>query len=203
MTDSHLLIEQIRAILEDIPIHLFNIGELASISNTEAMHTILNDYPNIPVLLHLKLNSLNKKIGMDQALSNLLFGQTDLLILNKQDALALAPGADTLAACAQEILEYGCKNILICDSNNGSNEIYNYWFSAHSNNQCYQWQRLPNTFLGAADTLSAAAAAYLAHGFSMAESIQQAQQFTFQALQKGRRVGMGELLPDRMHWSKK
>ena len=202
ITDSLLLVEQIRAVLADIPVHLFNIGELASIGNIEAMHTILNDYPDIPVVLHFRLDALDKKIGLDQALCNLLLPQTHLLILNKHDALALAPGADNLSAGAQELLEYGCDNILICNSNDGNPDLYNHWFSSHSNNQCYQWQRLPDSFLGAADTLAAAASGYLAHGLSLAESIQQAQKFTWESLKQGKRFGMGDLLPDRMHWSK-
>lgn len=202
ITDTTLLIEQIRAVLEDIEVNLINIGDVASISNAEAIHTILSDYPDIPVLFHPELDAqANNEFGL--AIFTLLFPQARLSILNKQAVLALTPGADTLAACAQELMEYGCDNLLITGDNSDSTQITNHWFSRHSNKQQYHRERIPNNYNGAGNTLAAAVSAYLAHGLSMAESIQQAQQFTWQALQKGRRIGMGELLPDRMHWCKK
>jgi hydroxymethylpyrimidine/phosphomethylpyrimidine kinase len=201
--DTGLLIEQIRVVLEDINVNLFNIGELASVGNTEAVHTILSDYPDIPVLFHPSLPGNDEEAGLAKALCTLILPQADIVILAKEEALALAPGADTLSACAQELMEYGCKHILITGDNANSTQITNHWFSQYGNSQQYPWERLPNNFYGAGSTLAAAVSAYLAHGLSMTESLQQAQQFTWQALQKGRRIGMGELLPNRMHWCKK
>ncbi|ARN74424.1 bifunctional hydroxymethylpyrimidine kinase/phosphomethylpyrimidine kinase [Oceanicoccus sagamiensis] len=200
-TDTALLIEQARALLEDIQINLFNIGEPGSISHIEAIHTILSDYPDIPVLLHPKLNP--DDLGMSSALAALLLPQANIVVLSKEAALGLAPGADTLSACAQEILEYGCDNLLIIGDDSSNSQITQHWFSEHGSCQSYQWDRLPHRYYGANSTLSAAISAYLAHGLSMAESIQQAQQFCWQALQQGRRIGMGKLLPNRMHWSNK
>lgn len=202
ITDTALLIEQVRAILEDIDVNLINIGDVASISNAEAMHTILSDYPHIPVLFHPELTGQdNSPLG--SALFTLLFPQATLSILTKHAMLAITSGADTLAACAQELMEYGCDNLLITGDNTDSTQITNHWFSQHSSRQQYHRERIPHNYNGATCTLAAAVSGYLAHGLSIAESIQQAQQFTWRALQKGRRIGMGELLPNRMHWCKK
>lgn len=202
ITDASLLIEQIRTVLEDITVDLINIGDVASISNAEAVHTILNDYPEIPVLFHPQLHQSDED-DLRNALFSLLFPLADLSILSKQAMLMVTTGADTLSACAQELMEYGCDNVLITGDNSNSMQITNHWFSQHSAKQQFHRERLPFSFNGAGSTLAAAASGYLAHGLSMAESLQQAHRFTWQALQKGRRIGMGDHLPDRMHWSKK
>ncbi len=201
VTNTGLLIEQVRALLEDIQVNLLNIGEVGSIGNVEAIHTILNDYPSIPVVFHPKLNDTEGAMG--SALATLLLPQAKVLVLSKEDALSLAPGADTLSACAQELLEYGSENLLIIGDDSSTDKIAHHWFSQHGHSQQYQWDRLPHPYYGANSTLCAALSAYLAHDLSMAESIQQAQQFSWQALQQGRRIGMGKLLPNRMHWCRK
>ncbi|MDG1772334.1 MAG: bifunctional hydroxymethylpyrimidine kinase/phosphomethylpyrimidine kinase [Oceanicoccus sp.] len=201
VTDTGLLIEQIRALLEDIPINLLNIGSVGSIGHIEAIHTILNDYPYIPVIFHPRLSGAEGDMG--SAMATLLLPQSKVAVLSKEDALSLAPGADTLSAGAQELLEYGSENLLIIGDDSSTNTIGHHWFAQSGHSQQYQWQRLPNIYYGANSTLCAALSAYLAHGLSLAESIQQAQQFCWQSLQQGRRIGMGKLLPNRMHWSGK
>jgi hydroxymethylpyrimidine/phosphomethylpyrimidine kinase len=199
--DSSLLLEQIRAVLEDIPINLIKVGNLGSVANIETVSTILNDYPNIQVVLHTDIDRRDNKL--DQALRSLLLPQATIAIFNERQTLSLATKGDTLAACAQELLEYECQNIFITSSKNTAATIHNHWYTTHNHSQDYSWPRLQRNFLGAGATLSAALSGYLGHGISMAESIQQAQQFTWQALKEGRRLGMGSLTPNRMHWCKK
>lgn len=200
ITDSNFLIEQIRAVLEDISVDLIQIGGLGSISNVEAIHTILRDYDKIPVVLHPGRHEQEQEPGIDKALTTLLFPQASITVINQRAAVALAAGADNLSACAQELMEYGCPNLLISGIHSGGNQTSNCWYSQFSNNQTYHWPALRHRVQGAGATLAAALSAYLAHGFSLSESIQQAQQYTANALQQARRIGMGELLPDRLHW---
>ena len=47
---SHV-ITQARAVLEDMPVAAFKIGMLGSVENAQAIHTILQDYPQIPLVL--------------------------------------------------------------------------------------------------------------------------------------------------------
>lgn len=202
-TDSSLLIEQIRAVLEDIPVDLIHIGNLASISNVEAVHTILNDYPDRPVVLHPGWHEQDSEPGMANAITTLLFPHTQVTVLNQREAISLAAGADNLSACAQELMEYGCPNLFISGILQGDKHISNIWYSRFNNNQTYRWPPLSYSVRGAGATLSSALSAYMAHRFSLSESIQQAQQFTANALQKSRRIGMGELIPDRLHWCRR
>lgn len=198
--DSNFLIEQVRAVLEDIPVELINIGDLGSVRNAEAIHTILNDYRDIPVVLHPNRHEQSGVPGMEAAITNLLFPQATVTVLNQRTAINLAAGADTLSACAQELMEYGCQNLVISGVHENGTTTCNFWYSQFSSNQSYRWPALQHRVHGAGATLSSALSAYLAHGFSLSESIQQAQQYTANALQKARRLGMGHLIPDRMHW---
>jgi hydroxymethylpyrimidine/phosphomethylpyrimidine kinase len=202
ITDTGLLIGQIRAVLEDIPVNLFKLGDLGSIENAEAIHTILNDYPEIPIVLDPVLPSKNTDFGLTHILRNQFLASAHITVLNEAEAHQLAPGADTLSACVQELLEFGCDHLLITGMHGSSSTVQNHLYTHRGLSNQYEWERLPNTYHGAGSTLSAALSAYLSHGLSLAESVQQAQQFTWQALQKGIRIGMGKLLPDRMHWCK-
>jgi hydroxymethylpyrimidine/phosphomethylpyrimidine kinase len=197
-TDSNLLIEQIRAVLEDISIDLFKIGDIASVANAEAVHTILNDYPHIPVVIDPAFD--DSKLTL--AISNLLIPHAQVMTLNQRQARSLASAGDTLAACAQEILELGCGHILITGIKDNISDTSNLLFSDKGLIQRTDWEQLPHQYLGAGCTLSAALSAYLAHQINLLESVKQAQEFTWHALRHGQRIGMGQLLPDRMHWCK-
>ena len=51
VVDSLLLIEQMRAVLEDIDVAAIKLHQLASTSHIEGIHTVLNDYPRRPVVV--------------------------------------------------------------------------------------------------------------------------------------------------------
>jgi hydroxymethylpyrimidine/phosphomethylpyrimidine kinase len=64
------------------------------------------------------------------------------------------------------------------------------------------WPRLPGTFHGAGGTLAAALAAMLANGLDMPEAAREAQDYTWHALERAYRPGMGRYLPDRLFWAR-
>ena len=49
--DGGLVMEQARAVLEDMPIHAIKLGLLTSTDAVEAIHSVLSDYPDIPVVM--------------------------------------------------------------------------------------------------------------------------------------------------------
>ena len=61
----------------------------------------------------------------------------------------------------------------------------------------FEWQTLPQHFVGAGSTFASAIAASMAHGVGVEAAIRQAQEFTWSALSNARRLGMGKLVPDR------
>lgn len=198
--DTALLIEQVRAILEDIDLEWLKLGDLGSDSNVEAIHTILNDYRKLSVVLAPPTNTSEARLDR---LLNLLLPYSRIAVLSQQQVKQLAPTSDNLSACAQEILESGCEYLLVTDSHCSNNTLCNRLYSFRGQLKQYPWQRLPQHYHGANATLSAALSAYLAHGLTLEECVQQAQQFTWCSLKHAFRIGMGEPIPDRMHWSKK
>lgn len=202
VTDTGLLIKQTRATLDELDVNLIAINDISCVSHAEAIHTILNDHPTIPLLFHLDLSDQSDHPALTNALLTLIFQRAELLILNQHDIQKITVGADTLSACAQEILDYGCRNLLVTGSKN-TDTMTNHWFSQHSNRQQYHHPKLPGDFSGAGDTLSASVSAYLAHGLSMPESIQQAQSFTRQALENAQPISPTLHFPNHLHWCKK
>lgn len=201
-TDVSLLIGQMRSVLEDAQIDLIKVGQLTSLPHIEAVHTVLNDYPNIPVVLDPFTGNI-KGHDLNQALCELLFPQATITLLSETDAYHLSNSADSLSAYAHELLEFESEYLLFTNTTHKTPQlkVCSQLYSSRGLCQQYERERLSGHFHGGGDTLSAALAAYLAHGLSMAESVQQAQHFTWQALQKAKRIGMGELIPDRMHWA--
>ncbi|MGK0442857.1 MAG: hydroxymethylpyrimidine/phosphomethylpyrimidine kinase [Pseudohongiellaceae bacterium] len=202
ITPTSLLISQIRSTLEDTQVDLIKVGKLASEANIEAVHTVLSDYPSIPVVLAPFSGNI-KDSDLNDAVCELLFPQALITLLSEKDAYQLTNGADSLAAYAHKLLEYGSENLLFTNaSHKTSNQmVCNQLYNHRGLCQQYERERLAGQFNGGGDTLSAALSAYLGHGLSLAESMQQAQQFTWQAIKKAKRIGMGELIPDRMHWA--
>ena len=64
------------------------------------------------------------------------------------------------------------------------------------------WARLPYQYHGSGCTLASAIAAMLANGLALPEAVREAQDYTWHALEKAYRPGMGQHLPDRLFWAR-
>jgi hydroxymethylpyrimidine/phosphomethylpyrimidine kinase len=64
-----------------------------------------------------------------------------------------------------------------------------------------KFERFEAVFSGAGDTLSAALAALLASGSTLAEAASEALCYLDRCLDSGFRPGMGHLVPDRLFWA--
>ena len=203
--DANLVIEQARAVLEDIAVDAFKIGMLGSAENVEAVHSVLTDYPNIPVVLDPIIRAGGGSALADDdlvdAMISLLFPLTTILTPNSREARALASEADSLVACAQELLETGCEYILITGTHERSIEVINTLYGNHRLLESYTWERLPNSYHGSGCTLAAAIAGLLAHGLAPVAAVHEAQDFTWQSLKYGYRMGMGQHIPNRFFWA--
>lgn len=197
-----VLIEQIRAALEDTPVAAIKLGDFASVAQAEAIHTILVEYDDIPVVFDPALYQSAEDGDALAAVRLLLLPRASVGVLSTHHVRQLASCGDSLRASAQELLEFGCEHLLITGDGSGGKEI-NRLFSSRGVSKEYTWEHLPQSFHGAGSTLSAAITAYLAHGFDLMEALQQGQQFTWQALAQARRLGQGCLIPDRLFWCRR
>lgn len=204
-TLSTMVVEQARAVLEDIQIAAFKIGMLGSVDNVESIHSILMDYPDIPVVFDPVITAggggnLSSDAIIEASIS-LLLPQTTLITPNSLEAREYSPGADSLEACAHELMELGAEHVLITGSHERTDSIQNRLWGNQRFIADFTWERLPGQFHGSGCTLAAATAGLLAHGVDMVTATRNAQAYTFNTLKNARRLGMGQLIPYRMFWA--
>lgn len=204
-THPELVSSQAKAILEDINITAIKIGMTGSIENIHAIHAILLNYPHIPVVLDPVLSSgrgdpLNEKAAMN-ALCSLLLPLATLATPNSHEARAFVGEADTLDACAQALMDGGCEHVLITGSHENTPKVLNRLWGQHKHLYDFSWPRLPRTYHGSGCTLAAATAGLLAHELDIVSAVRDAQAFTWNSLKFAHRLGMGQLIPNRLFWS--
>jgi hydroxymethylpyrimidine/phosphomethylpyrimidine kinase len=204
--DPSVIIEQARAVLEDIPVATFKIGMIGSVENVECIHSILIDYPDIPVVLDPVLTaggggSLADPDVVD-AIISMLIPQTTVLTPNSKEARIFAAQADSLDACAQELLDMGCEFVLITGTHENTPTVENRLYAEHRRLETFIWERLPGSYHGSGCTLASTIAGLLAQGLEPFTAILEAQEYTWETLKNGYRIGMGQHLPNRLFWAR-
>lgn len=203
--DMPTVIEQARAVLEDMPIAAIKIGMLGSVDAIEAVATILKDYPDVPVIFDPVLASGGgaelADSEMIEAISRLLLPKTTVLVPNSLEARSLAREADVLDACAQELLDMGCEYVLITGSHEQTEKVINTFYGNNRVLDTFAWERLEGSYHGSGCTLASAIAGLIAQQLDPLSAVHEAQEYTWKSLQSGYRVGMGQLLPDRFFWA--
>ncbi len=197
---------QARAVLADLPIAAFKIGMLGSAANAAAIHAIVQDYPDLPLVLDPVLASGGgTALGSDgllEALRTLLLPCTTLLTPNSYEARTLAAYGESLDDCALDLLEQGADYVLVTGTHEDTTHVINTLYHEQQLLESFSWERLPHSYHGSGCTLAAAIAGLLAHGLDPFQAVHEAQEFTWNALKAGDRPGKGQYLPDRLFWSR-
>lgn len=205
--EAALIIEQARAILEDMPVKAIKLGFVGSVENAEAIHSILHDYPDLPVILDPVTSICNSELpeadSVVKATETLLLPQATIATLGLVETHELAHQADTLDACAQEILETGCEHLLISGAKRTHSTYENHLYNQQGLKRKYSWERIKVFSHGCGATLAASITCYLAHGLRIEDAIEQGQQFSWHCLANSRRIGMGNRIPNRFYWTDK
>ncbi len=209
--DADWVADQARCLLEDMPVDAFKIGALGSVENITAIAEILSDYPDVPLVLDPVLASgRGDELASDEmlhALRELLLPQTTILTPNSVEARRLAEADEndeepSLSTCAQRLIETGCEFVLITGTHEATPQVINTLYGKNGVVRTDNWQRLPGSYHGSGCTLASAIAAMLANGLELPEAVREAQDYTWHALQKAYRPGMGQFLPDRLFWAR-
>ena len=211
-TDSEWVVDQARAMLEDVPVDAFKIGLLGSVENIVVIAEILADYPDIPFVLDTVLASGRGDELADEdmldAMRELLIPQATIVTPNSLEARRLALYEDdeeddpSLDECARRILEMGCEYVLITGTHEQTNKVVNTLYSEQGVVRSDSWERLPGIYHGSGCTLASAIASLLAQGVDVPEAVREAQEYTWQTLSAGFRPGMGQIIPDRLFWAR-
>lgn len=205
-SDPLLLVEQARTVLEDMPVQAFKLGMLGSSEIIQAIHSVLIDYPEIPVVFDPVLSAGAGGALIDDdaidSLRSLLLPQTSVLTPNSLEAKVLAPAADTLTACAEALQEMGSEFVLITGGHEAGDEVVNSLYGNHRRLEQFHYARLPHHYHGSGCTLAAGIAGLLAQGLEPLTAVHEAQTFTWEALRQAYRTGMGQWIPNRLFWAR-
>lgn len=201
-----LVISQARAVLEDMEVAAFKTGMLCNSAIVSAVASIVDDYPEIPLIVDpVQASGYRQPLAdepLDEALRVLLLPRALLMTPNTEEARRLAPEADTLDACAQELMSLGCDFVLITGTHEPTPQVLHRLYGNKRLLDTFSFERLPHSYHGSGCTLASACAAAVAHGLDPANAIAQALQYTWNTLKHGHRIGMGQYLPDRLYWGR-
>lgn len=212
--DSDWVADQARQLLEDMPVDAFKLGVLGSVENIAVIAEIVSDYPDVPLILDPILASGRgdelASAEMTRALRELLLPQTTILTPNSTEARRLADVEDdadetdapALADCAARLIAQGCEYVLITGTHEPTPKVVNTLYGKNGVVRADTWPRLPGSYHGSGCTLASALAALLASGQDLGDAVREAQEYTWQTLQKAYRPGMGQWLPDRLFWAR-
>jgi len=200
-----LLIQQARTLLSDIKPAVIKIGLVPDVMTAEAIHTILTDLQDIPVVLDPIVRAGGGKSLQDrqtcEAMRSLLFPLATVITPNEYEARTFAGNADSLEACAMSLLESGCNYVLITGGDSNEEQVTN---RLYGNNRCletFNWPRLLKQYHGSGCTLASAIAGLLSHGHEPLTAVREAQQYTWNSLNHAYPTGAGQLHPDRFFWT--
>ncbi len=200
------LIEQARIILADMPVRAFKLGLIGSIAQVEAIHTIIKDYPHIPVIFDPIIRAgggcLLTENNVIEAIENLILPWTFICTPNTDEAKKLSSQADSIEACAHEIIAKGAEAVLITGTHDNTSKVVNRLWHGKKQLLLCEWDRLEGHYHGSGCTLASSLAGYIAHGMDLVTAAREAQNFTWKSLKSARSLGKGQLIPNRLFWSK-
>lgn len=192
---------QCRALMEDSRPRAIKIGLVGSSRIVRVLGTLIDDHPDLPLVLDPVLASNAGQEMVDAALLNQLRNhlvrRATLVTPNLPEACTLADSEDA-ARCARRLLEIGARWVLVTGTHDQTPEVTNRLYAADGAERSWSWPRLPGEYHGSGCTLASAIAARLALGAPMVEAVAAAQEFTWASLDQGLRTGRGQLTPNRL-----
>ncbi len=212
--DPDAIVEQARAILEDVTIAAWKVGFLGSAECVSAVAEILSDYPDVPLVSYVPSLGWMEDDQLQpylDAFRELVLPQTEVLVGNHKTLTDfLLPEWDSeRPASARELAvaaaEHGTRFVLVTGvmlPAKGSEQfIDNVLASPQGAITGEKFERFDTAFVGAGDTLAAALASLLAAGSELQAAVGEALSFLDQSLDAGFRPGMGNVVPDRFFWA--
>jgi len=213
--DPEWIEAQAQAVLSNMAVAAFKVGELGSIDQVQPIAAIVADYDAVPVVLDLTLQYVSEDDAADFALAwrELLIPQATIVTLTLAQArqlVSLVNEDDERAArlsaanCARELIGWGAEFALITDADPGSSLVLS---ALYDDSGLVRSDTVPRLVSGGAQwasvgtTLSAALAGLLAQGLDPPEAAHEATQYAAAALLNAFPAGIGVMVPDRLFWA--
>lgn len=182
--------EQIDAIFDDIYPEAIKIGMVHSLRLVEIISKHLKDYPGKIVFDPVMVSTSGHRLIEEdtiQACIEYLFPKADIITPNLDEVSVLVNypvnTLEQMATAGHEILQLGCKAVLVKGGHLDSEKLTTLLMQQSLPTLSYSSTRIQskNTH-GSGCTLSSAIASFLAQGYSLEQSVSQAQHYIYQAI---------------------
>ncbi len=193
--------EQCRLLLADARVTVIKVGLLGSAHLVQVLTRLVQERPDLPLVVDPVLASGAGQSVADAALCNQLrqhlLPAATLITPNLPEAQTLT-GAVAADDCAQGLLGLGSRWALITGTHAPGEAVTTRLYGRDGSRLTWDWPRLPGEFHGSGCTLASAIAGRLALGVDLIEAVADAQAYTWQTLSRARRTGRCQLTPNRL-----
>lgn len=197
------IISQANTLFDDMPVAVIKIGLVGHPKIAQAIHSILQQHPEIPVVFDPVLaaggGTALANAELIEAINQLLLPCTTVLTPNSNEARQLAEQQD-IDACGLALLAKGSQYVLITGSHEPVPLVENRLFYQQQKIESFSWDRLPNSYHGSGCTLASSIAGLIAQGLDPFSAIAEAQDYTWNALDAAYKLGKGQYNPNRFFW---
>ncbi|MEJ6648919.1 MAG: hydroxymethylpyrimidine/phosphomethylpyrimidine kinase [Burkholderiales bacterium] len=204
---SDLIRDQVRALLLDIEVDVFKIGMIPNVDVLQEILAVLKKFPNKPTVFDPVLSSGGGypfvSSHLVREVTTELLPRSLIVTPNTKELEALAVDVDPrlLAASnderALQLIKAGTKFVLVTGTHSDSKDVENRLYDESGFVDSWSWPRLAGEYHGSGCTLASSISGCLANGSSVVDAVFEAQQFTWNSLQSGYRIGGGQLIPNR------
>lgn len=204
-TDSSTLLQQAEILLQEFAIAAIKIGMVGSHILCEAIHTLLQQHPEIPVVLDPVLAGggggrlANNRLA--ESIRTLLLPHTLLATPNRNELQQLIPEADSAQSRTASALQLGC-SLLVTGTDTplageAADRVYHQLLLSDNTTHAFDYPRLPHSYHGSGCTLASAIATRIAFGDTLHDAVQQGLDYTWNSLQQGEHPTDGQYFPNR------
>lgn len=193
---------QCRSLIGESSPRAIKIGLLGSSAVVRMLNRLLEELPDLPVVLDPVLASGTGQPFVDAALLNQmrhhLIPRCTLVTPNLPEAQALT-GEKAPSACAARMLAGGARWVLVTGTHDDTDQVTNHLYRGGGFARDWDWPRLSGEYHGSGCTLASAIAARLAWGIPLEEAVFSAQDYTWNSLNHAFRTGRCQLTPNRLY----
>jgi hydroxymethylpyrimidine/phosphomethylpyrimidine kinase len=197
------IIDQANALFADMDIAAIKIGLIGDHETAEAIYSVLQQHPEIPVVFDPVLaaggGTLLSNLRLIETMTQLLLPCTTILTPNAEEARQLSEHEE-LHQSGLTLLEMGCEYVLITGGDEPVELVENRLFFQQAMIETFTWNRLPHHYHGSGCTLASSIAGLLAQGLEPFSAIAEAQDYTWNALESAYQAGSGQHNPNRFFW---
>ncbi|MDA1332340.1 MAG: hydroxymethylpyrimidine/phosphomethylpyrimidine kinase [Proteobacteria bacterium] len=204
---SDLIRDQVRTLLLDIEVDAFKIGMIPNADVLQEIIAALKQFPDKPIIFDPVLSAGGGyqfvSSHLAQQVIKELLPRSLIVTPNTKELEVLVGAVDASLEQASNderalrLVKAGAKFVLVTGAHADSRDVENRLYDESGFVDSWTWPRLAGEYHGSGCTLASAISGYLANGSSVIDAVFKAQQFTWNSLESGYRIGGGQLIPNR------